>query len=113
MRVTFLFLSCVNSLEGTPSSPVLSSQLLTDMVFILFRGQEILPGHRLMTIWSPYVFGHIDLFSFHLLWLDCFVSNLKWGYVTDITYPPYTPWGIRRLWGLGGLELFGNVDIYW
>jgi hypothetical protein len=35
------------------------------------------------------------------------------GCVTDITYPPYTPWGIRRLWGLGGLELFGNVDIYW
>jgi hypothetical protein len=34
-------------------------------------------------------------------------------HVTDITYPPYTPWGIRRLWGLGGLELFGNVDIYW
>jgi hypothetical protein len=79
------------------------------MVFILFRGQEILPGHRLMTIWSPYVFGHIDLFSFHLLWLDCFVSNLKWGYVTDITYPPYTPRGIRRLWGFGGLELFGIV----
>jgi hypothetical protein len=29
--------------------------------------------------------------------------------VTDITYPPYTPRGIRRLWGFGGLELFGIV----
>jgi hypothetical protein len=35
-------------------------------------------------------------------------DNIKIA-VTDITYPPYTPWGIRRLWGLGGLELFGIV----
>jgi hypothetical protein len=27
----------------------------------------------------------------------------------DITCSPYTPWGIRKLWDLGGLELFGIV----
>jgi hypothetical protein len=30
-------------------------------------------------------------------------------YVTDITSSSYTPWGIRKLWDLGGLELFGIV----
>ena len=31
--------------------------------------------------------------------------------VTDIAFPPYPPWGMGRLWDIGGLGVFGSVDI--
>jgi hypothetical protein len=76
-----------------------------------FGVQEILPGHHycMMMMWSPVMMTTLLL----PILLDCLVSNLKRGYVTDIASPPYPPWGMRRLWDTGGMGVFGIVGYMW